>query len=131
MKLYGYWRSSASWRVRIGLNLKGVEVEHVSVHLVRGGGEQKSPEHVKRNPMGQVPVLKLDDGQCLTQSLAIIEYLEETHPEPPFLPADPVERARVRALALVPNCEMHPVNNRRIREYIVNDLDLGRDTMIE
>jgi len=111
MKLYGYWRSSASWRVRIGLNLKGVEVEHVSVHLVRGGGEQKEVAHLKRNPMGQVPVLELDDGRCLTQSLAILHYLDETYPDPPFLPTDPVARAHVRSMTQIVNSGIQPLQN--------------------
>lgn len=111
MKLYGYWRSSASWRVRIGLNLKGVEVEHVPVHLVRNGGEQKAAEHLERNPMGQVPVLELDDGRHITQSLAILSYLDETIPEPPLLPTDPFARAQVRGMTQIVNSGIQPLQN--------------------
>ena len=92
--------------------------------------EHLSSEYGEINPQGLVPVL-VDGEHTLSQTLAIMEYLEEVYPEPPLLPDDPVERARVRALALVPDCEMHPINNRRIREYLVNDLELGHETMIE
>jgi len=111
MKLYGYWRSSASWRVRIGLALKGVPVEHHSVHLVRDGGEQHQSAHRARNPMRQVPVLELDDGRQLTQSLPILEYLDQAFPNPPLLPSDPYLRARARALAEVVNSGIQPLQN--------------------
>lgn len=111
MKLYGYWRSSASWRVRIGLNLKGIEVEHIPVHLVRDGGEQKSADHLERNPMGQVPVLELEDGRHISQSLAILSYLDETFPEPALLPTDPLERAHVRSMTQVVNSGIQPLQN--------------------
>lgn len=111
MKLYGYWRSSASWRVRIGLALKGVDVEHHSVHLVRDGGQQHGAEHRQRNPMRQVPVLELDDGRQLTQSVAILEYLEEHYPTPRLLPEDPYLRARTRALTEVVNSGIQPLQN--------------------
>ena len=100
MRLYGYFRSSAAYRVRIALNLKGVAVEHVPVHLLKDGGQQKLPTHLLRNPQALVPVLELDDGTLLTQSLAIIEYLDATFPCPHLIPEDPVLAARVRAVAL-------------------------------
>lgn len=112
MKLYGYWRSSAAYRVRIALNLKGVQVEHVQQHLVRN--EQRAPDYLRLNPQGLVPALQLDNGTVLTQSAAICEWLEETRPEPPLLPADPLERARVRSLALTIAADTHPHGNLRI-----------------
>ncbi len=111
MKLYAYWRSGTSFRVRAALALKGITVDVVPVHLVRGGGEQKQPAYRAVNPQGRVPSLALDDGAVLTQSPAIIEYLEEVHPEPPLLPADPVLRAKVRAVAAIIGCDVHPLHN--------------------
>lgn len=116
MKLIGYFRSSAAYRVRIALNLKGVVVEHASRHLRRG--EQKSPDYAALNPQKLVPALVLDSGEVLTQSLAILEYLEETYPQPPLLPREPVERARVRALALIPTADIHPIQNLRVMGYL-------------
>src|SRR5262245_6759255 len=116
MKLIGYFRSSAAFRVRIALNLKGISVEHASRHLRKG--EQSSPDYVAINPQKLVPALVLDSGEVLTQSLAILEYLEETHPEPPLLPKDPAGRARVRALALIPTADIHPVQNLRVMAYL-------------
>ncbi|NDH61888.1 MAG: maleylacetoacetate isomerase [Alphaproteobacteria bacterium] len=116
MKLIGYFRSSAAYRVRIALNLKGVAVEHASRHLRRG--EQKSPDYAALNPQKLVPALVLDSGEVLTQSLAILEYLEETYPQPPLLPREPVERARVRALALIPTADIHPIQNLRVMGYL-------------
>jgi maleylacetoacetate isomerase len=121
MKLYNYFRSSASFRVRIALNFKGLPYEYAVVHLTKGGGQQFAPEFRAINPDALIPVLD-DDGQRLTQSLAIIEYLEETHPEPPLLPRAPLERAYVRALALGIACEIHPLNNLRVLRYLVRDL---------
>ena len=121
MKLYNYFRSSASFRVRIALNFKGLPYEYAVVHLTKGGGQQFAPEFRAINPDALIPVLD-DDGQRLTQSLAIIEYLEETHPEPPLLPKAPLERAYVRALALGIACEIHPLNNLRVLRYLVRDL---------
>lgn len=112
---YGYFRSSAAWRVRIALNLKGVAHETVSVHLRKG--EQKLPEHLSRNPQGLVPVLETD-GETLTQSIAILEWLEETHPEPPLLPAEPVARAHVRAVAQIIASDIHPLQNLRVLSYL-------------
>ena len=116
MKLIGYFRSSAAYRVRNALNLKGVAVEHASRHLRRG--EQKSPDYAALNPQKLVPALVLDSGEVLTQSLAILEYLEETYPQPPLLPREPVERARVRALALIPTADIHPIQNLRVMGYL-------------
>jgi maleylpyruvate isomerase len=109
MKLHDFFRSSASQRVRIALNLKGLSATQVSHHLPKG--EHKSPGYVALNPQGLIPSLELDDGTVLTQSLAIIEWLEETHPQPPLLPAEPVRRAKVRAFALAIACEIHPVQS--------------------
>ena len=116
MKLIGYFRSSAAYRVRIALNLKGVAVEHASRHLRKG--EQRAPDYVAINPQKLVPALVLDSGEVLTQSLAILEYLEETDPQPPLLPRDPVGRARVRALALIPTADIHPIQNLRVMGYL-------------
>jgi len=117
MKLYSYFRSSAAYRVRIALNLKGLDYEYLPVHLTRGGGEQLRPEYRKVNPQALVPVL-LDGQHTLNQSLAIIEYLDEAHPRPPLLPGDPAARARVRGLAQMIACEIHPLNNTRVLGYL-------------
>ncbi len=111
MKLYGYWRSTSSYRVRIALALKGLTADAVPVHLVRGGGEHHQPAYRAINPQGRVPALELDDATVLIQSPAILEYLEETHPAPALLPQDPVERARVRAVAAIIGCDIHPLHN--------------------
>lgn len=115
--LYGYWRSTAAYRVRIALNLKGLAWRGESVHLVRDGGEQHQRAYRALNPAGLVPALAID-GQLLTQSLAICEYLDETRPEPALLPADPALRAWVRALALDVACDIHPLNNLRVQQYL-------------
>jgi maleylacetoacetate isomerase len=117
MKLHTYYRSSATYRVRIALNLKEIAYESLPRHLVRGGGEQRHAAFLALNPHGLVPVLE-DAGSTLTQSLAIIEYLEETHPEPPLLPRTPLLRARVRSLALAIACDIHPLNNLRVLNYL-------------
>ena len=116
MKLYGFHRSSAAFRVRIALNLKGIAVEYAFRHLRKG--EQRAPEYAAINPQKLVPALVLDSGEVLTQSMAILEYLDETHPDPPLLPADPVGRARVRSLALIPTADIHPIQNLRVMAYL-------------
>ncbi|MDH4181677.1 MAG: maleylacetoacetate isomerase [Betaproteobacteria bacterium] len=126
MKLYNYFRSSASFRVRIALNLKGLPYEYVVVHLTKDGGQQFDPSFRALNPDALIPVLA-DDDRTLTQSLAIIEYLEETHPEPPLLPRDAVERAYVRAIALGVACEIHPLNNLRVLRYLVRKLGASEE----
>lgn len=118
--LYGYFRSSAAYRVRIALNLKGIDYDQSPVNLVKG--EQRDAANLGRNPQGMVPSLITDEGVTLTQSLAICEYLDETHPEPPLLPADAAGRARVRALAQVVACEIHPLNNLRVLKHLVGEL---------
>lgn len=128
MRLYGYFRSSAAYRVRIALNLKGLACEQVPVNLVKG--EQRDAAHLARHPQGLVPVLETDDGTRLTQSLAICEYLEERHPEPPLLPADAEGRARVRALAQSIACEIHPLDNLRVLRYLTGELGVGEDTKL-
>ncbi|MDI3337645.1 maleylacetoacetate isomerase [Defluviimonas aestuarii] len=116
MRLYSYWRSTASYRVRIALNLKGVVFDTVPVNLV--AGEQRSAEYATRNPAGLVPALELADGTVLTQSLAIIDWLDATYPEPPLLPTDPKLRARVMAAAHLIAMDIHPVNNLRVVQHL-------------
>ncbi len=116
MKLHGYFRSSASYRVRIALNLKGLSAEHLTHHLRKG--EQREPAYLAINPQGLVPALQHDRGTILTQSLAIIEWLDETHPTPPLLPKDPLRRALVRAFAQVIACDTHPVQNLKVLERL-------------
>ncbi|MEL6543764.1 MAG: maleylacetoacetate isomerase [Myxococcota bacterium] len=111
MKLYGYWRSSSSWRVRIALNLKGLKYEQATVHLVRNGGEQHSDAYQAKNPLEQVPCLELGDGTILTQSVAIVEYLDELHPTPPLFPGDSLRRARTRELIEISNSAIQPMHN--------------------
>jgi len=129
MKLYTFFRSSASYRVRIALNLKGVPYETVPVHLRRGGGEHLAAAYVAKNPQALLPALE-DDGRVLTQSLAIIEYLEERHPEPPLLPKEPADRALVRSMALAVACEVHPIQNLRVLNYLKNELKQSEDVTI-
>ena len=112
MHLHGYFRSAAAYRVRIALKLKGLEAAQINHHLRRG--EQRAPDYLRLNPQGLVPTLVLDDGAPLTQSLAIIEWLDEVNPSPPLLPADPLARARVRAFALAVACDIHPVQNLKV-----------------
>ena len=118
MKLYTYFRSSAAYRVRIALNLKGIGYESIPIHLTKDGGRQHSAEFRAVNPHGRVPALALDSGDMLTQSLAIIEYLDETHPKPALLPTDLVKRAKVRAFAQVIACDIHPLNNLIALQYL-------------
>jgi maleylacetoacetate isomerase len=122
VKLYSYFRSSAAYRVRIALNLKGLPYEMVPIHLTKDGGRQHTPEFRAVNPQARVPALVLSNGEILTQSLAIIEYLEEVHPKPPLLPADPVGRAKSRAIAQMIACDIHPLNNLITLQYLKRQL---------
>jgi len=126
LKLYTFFRSSAAFRARIALNLKGLAYEPIFVHLRKAG--QRSPDYLKLNPEGLVPLL-VTDGLVISQSLAIIEYLDETHPVPPFLPATPAARARVRSLAEVVACDIHPINNARVLRYLTNELKVSEEGM--
>lgn len=130
MKLYTYFRSSAAYRVRIALNLKGLPYEAVPVHLVKHGGEQLSDEYRAVNPSALVPSLQ-DEGATITQSMAILEYLEEMHPALPLLPAAPLGRARVRELAQVIGCDVHPLNNLRVLRYLVRTLGISDEAKNE
>lgn len=124
--LYSYWRSSAAYRVRIALNLKGIAYESRPVHLVRDGGEQRTPEYLAINPQGLVPVLSVD-GLVINQSLAIIEYVDERWPEPPLLPAGATGRARVRSLAMMIACDVHPLNNSRVQNYLRDEFGVSEE----
>src|SRR4051812_38710021 len=119
MKLYSYFRSSAAFRARIALNLKGLSYDTAAIHLRRN--DQSTPDYRGVNPQGLVPALE-DGGQILIQSMAILEYLDELHPEPPFLPKEPTDRARVRALADIVACDIHPINNLRVLRYLMQKL---------
>ncbi|HEX2543368.1 MAG TPA: maleylacetoacetate isomerase [Ramlibacter sp.] len=125
MKLHNYFRSSASFRVRIALELKGLGYEYLPVHLVKG--EHRQQQYAAVSASGLVPTLETDDGQLLSQSMAIIEYLDETHPQPPLLPDDAIGRARVRALAQLVSCEIHPLNNLRVLKYLVRELKVEEE----
>lgn len=129
MKLYSYFRSSASYRVRIALNLKGLSYETVPVHLLKGGGQQFNEAYRKLNPDALVPTLVDgdDEASAFTQSLAIIEYLEETHPEPALLPRSAADRAYVRSIALSVACDIHPLNNLRVLRYLVRNIGLTEE----
>jgi maleylpyruvate isomerase len=129
MKLYGYFRSSAAYRLRIALALKGLAVEQVPVHLVKAGGEQHSAAYRARNPQGLVPALELDDGTLLTQSLAIIEYLDAAYPSPRLVPANAVAAAKVRAVALAIACDIHPLNNLRVLTYLKGPLSQSQEAV--
>jgi maleylacetoacetate isomerase len=122
MKLYSYFRSSAAYRARIALNLKGIAYETVPIHLIKEGGLNRRPEFRAINPQMRVPVLVTDAGQVLIQSLAIIEYLDEIHPQPPLLPKDPLARAHTRALAELIACDIHPLNNTSALRYLKREL---------
>jgi maleylpyruvate isomerase len=126
MKLHGYFRSSAAYRVRIALNYKGLAYEHVPVHLTKNGGQQFSPSYKALNPSSLVPTL--EDGElALGQSVAILEYLEEAYPQVPLLPNGAAQRARVRAFMQSIACDIHPLNNLRVLRYLVHDLQLSEE----
>ena len=125
MKLFNYFRSSASFRVRIALALKGLAYDYVPVHLVKG--EHKQEQYAAVSPSGLVPTLELDDGRLLGQSMAIIEYLDDLHPQPRLLPQDPYRRAQVRGLAQLVACEIHPLNNLRVLKYLVRDMKVSEE----
>lgn len=118
MQLYSYFRSSAAYRVRIALNLKNIPYDMEPIHLTKDGGRQHSAEFRTLNPAKRVPALVLESGDILTQSMAIIEYLDETHPQPPLLPAGPVQRAKVRAVAQIVACDIHPLNNLMVLQHL-------------
>jgi len=128
--VYTYWRSSAAYRLRIALNLKGLSYDSVPVNLVRDGGEQLTQAFRAINPNAAVPAMRIADGTILTQSLAIIEYLEEQHPDPPLLPRDPILRARVRAAAQLIASDIHPINNLRVLRYLQDVLGLSQDDVV-
>jgi maleylpyruvate isomerase len=122
MILYDYFRSSAAYRVRIALELKGLKAERRYVHLVREGGEQRRPGYLAKNPQALIPALELDDGAVITQSLAIIEYLESICPAPKLIPSDPVLAAKARAVSLIIACDIHPLTNLRVANYLEGEL---------
>jgi len=122
VKLYTYFRSSAAYRVRIALNLKELPCEMVPVHLTKDGGYQRKPDFIAVNPQMRVPALELSNGDVLTQSMAIIDYLDEVHPEPPLLPPDALGRAKVRAIAQIVACDIHPLNNLIVLQYLRRQL---------
>jgi len=125
--LYTFFRSSAAYRVRIALNIKDLTTDMIPIHLQKEGGLNKKPEFRAVNPQMKVPALKLDSGDVLIQSLAIIEYLDEVHPQPPLLPRAPVERAKVRAVAQVIACDIHPLNNTAPLRYLKHELGQPQD----
>lgn len=127
IKLYTYFRSSASYRVRIALNLKGMEYEPEIVHLP--SGEQRGEAYRNRNPQGLVPALEDEDGTVLTQSIAIMEYIDEIRPEPPLMPHDMMERGQVRAMSLLIACDIHPLNNLQVLKYLKSDMDQEQDAV--
>ena len=128
MEVYTYFRSSAAYRARIVLNLKGIKADYRYVHLLKDGGEQHKPEFKAVNPQCFIPAM-VEAGHTLTQSLAIVEYVDETHPEPPLLPKDALGRARVRMLALVIACDIHPLNNQRVMQYL--EKEFGADMAVK
>lgn len=125
MKLYSYWRSSAAYRVRIALAIKQIPYEYLSVSLIAHGGEHRATPFATKNPQKLVPLLELEDGRYITQSLAIIEYLDEVAPTPRLLPDDPYTRAQARAIALAVACEIHPLNNLRVLRYLEDSCHLA------
>jgi maleylacetoacetate isomerase len=130
LTLYTYFRSSAAWRARIALNLKGLKPEYVFVHLLKNGGQQHGAEYARVNPQEMVPTL-VHEGRAIGQSLAIVEYLEECWPEPPLLPKDPFGRARVRQIADAVACDIHPLGNLRLRIYLGAILEASEEQQIE
>ncbi len=122
MQLYTFSRSSAAYRTRIALNLKGLPYEPISIHLQKEGGLNRKPEYRAINALMRVPALRLDSGELLTQSIAIIEYLDEIHPQPPLLPRDALKRAQVRAMTQLIACDIHPLNNVSPLRYLKNEL---------
>lgn len=126
MRLYTYYRSSAAYRVRIALHLKGLECEQIPVHLTRNGGEQRTESYRQINPNALVPSLE-DNGAVINQSLAIIEYLDEAYPQMPLLPGSPAERAHLRAIALTIACDTHPLQNLRVLTYLSRELNIDED----
>ena len=129
MKLYSFWRSLATFRVRIALNLKGLAPDVMNVDLMKG--EQNASDFRKLNPQMLIPALIEDDGRVLFQSLAILEYLDEIHPDPPLLPREPADRARVRGLALIVACDAHPLVVPRVRNYLERELKLDEPTRLK
>lgn len=129
MELYSYFRSTAAYRVRIALNLKGIDYSLIPVNLLKD--EQKSDWYLAVNPLGLVPALRLDDGTVISQSTAILEWLDETSPDMPLLPADPLQRSRVRAMANIIACDIHPLNNLRVLKHLVGVLGVSEDAKKE
>lgn len=129
MQLYSYYRSSAAYRVRIALELKGLEYEYIPVNLLRA--QQKSGDYLARNPQGLVPALQTGEGELIPQSVAIMEWLEETCPTPALLPADPLNRARVRSLVNVIACDIHPINNMSVTNFLQNPLGVNPDRVTQ
>lgn len=126
LKLYSYFRSSSAYRVRLALNFKSISYEQAYIHLVKNGGEQFAAEYQQINPQAVVPSLEVD-ADILTQSLAIIEYLEEVYPEPALLPCDPIQRAKIRALAQIIISDIQPLDNLRVLKYLTNDLGVSEE----
>lgn len=129
MKLYSYFRSSAAYRLRIALNLKGLDYEYVPVNLLKA--EQKSDNYLRLNPQGLVPAMELPGGVTLGQSVALLEWLDETHPEPPLLPTEPLARARVRSLVGSIACDTHPICNMAVTEYLKSHFDAGQADIVD
>ncbi len=130
LTLYTYFRSSAAYRVRIALNLKGLKPDYRFVHLLKDGGQQHDDSYKALNPQGLVPTL-VENGRAIAQSLAIIEYIDETHPDPPLLPKDAQERAHVRQIAYAIACDIHPVNNLRVLQYLKREFAASEDQRTE